>query len=80
MVVQVNVKLDEKILKELEELLKKKYVKTKREAFEKALLLLIRSYKASEIIEKMNTIRESTEEKPSVTKALIESHEEENSK
>lgn len=80
MVVQVNVKLDEKILKELEELLKKKYFKTKREAFEKALLLLIKSYKASEIIEKMNTIREGTEEKPSVTKALIESHEEENSK
>jgi len=37
MVVQVNVKLDEKILKEIEELLKKKYVKTKKEAFEKAL-------------------------------------------
>ena len=79
MVVQVNVKLDEKILKEIEELLKKKYVKTKKEAFEKVLLLLIRHYKASEITEKINIIREGTEELPSVTKAIIESHEEENS-
>ncbi len=80
MVVRVNIKLDEKILKEIEELLKKKYVKTKKEAFEKALLLLIRHYKASEIAEKINMIREGTEELPSVTKAIIESHKEENSK
>jgi len=80
MVVRVNIKLDEKILKEIEELLKKKYVKTKKEAFEKALLLLIRQYKASEIAEKINMIREGTEELPSVTKAIIESHKEENSK
>jgi metal-responsive CopG/Arc/MetJ family transcriptional regulator len=75
--VQVNVKLDEKILKEVEKLIERGYVKTKREAFEKALILLLKSYKASEIAEKMDRVREGTELMRSLTEAVIESHEEE---
>lgn len=77
MTVQVNVKLDEKILREVEKLIEKGKVKTKKEAFEKALLLLLRSYKASELAERIDKIREGTELMRSVTEAVIESHEEE---
>ncbi len=77
MKVQVNVKLDEKILREVEKLIEKGRVKTKKEAFEKALLLLLRSYKASELAERIDKIREGTELMRSVTEAVIESHEEE---
>ena len=79
MVVQVNAKLDERLLREVEELVKKGYVKTKREAFEKALQLLIRSHKSLELAKRIDRVRESTEEMPSLTKAVIESHEEEDS-
>jgi len=75
--VQVNVRLDEKILKEVERLIEQGIVKTKKEAFEKALLLLLKSYKASELAERINRIREGTERMRSVTEAAIESHEEE---
>ncbi len=77
MVVQVNVKLDRSLLDEVEELVRKGYVKTKKEAFEKGLLLLIKMYKASELERRIDTIREGTEGMPSVTQAVMETHEEE---
>jgi len=77
LVVQVNVKLDEKLLLELEKLVEKGYVRTKKEAFEKALQLLLKSYKASEFAQRIDRVREGTEAMPSATEAVIESHEEE---
>ena len=77
MVVQVNVKLDEKILREVEALISRGYVSTKKEAFEKALKLLIKSYKGLEIAKRIDKIREGTEKLPSITEAVISSHEEE---
>ena len=77
MAVQVNVKLDEKLLHEVERLVKQGHVKTKKEAFEKALRLLIRSLRASELAERIDNVREGTKAIPSVTEAVIESHEEE---
>jgi Arc/MetJ-type ribon-helix-helix transcriptional regulator len=73
----VNVKLDEKLVREIERLVKEGYVKTKKEAFERALRLLIRSRKALELAERINKVREGTETMPSVTEALVKSHEEE---
>ena len=77
MVVQVNVKLDEKLVREIERLVEEGYVKTKKEAFERALRLLIKSRKALELAERINKVREGTETMPSVTEALVKSHEEE---
>jgi len=77
LVVQVNVKLDEKLVREIERLVEEGYVKTKKEAFERALRLLIKSRKALELAERINKVREGTETMPSVTEALVKSHEEE---
>jgi len=77
LVVQVNVKLDEKLLREVEKLVEEGHVKTKKEAFERGLQLLMKSYKARELAERIDRVREGTEAMPSVTEAVIESHEEE---
>lgn len=77
MPVQVNVKLDERLLREVEKLVEEGRVRTKREAFEMALRLLVRSYRASEIAERIDGVREGTEAMADVTEAVAESHEEE---
>lgn len=76
-VVQVNVKLDEKLLREVERLVEEGRVRTKKEAFEKALLLLIRAEKAVELAERIDRVREGTESMRGVTEAVAEAHEEE---
>ena len=73
----VNVKLDEKLFREVERLVEKGRVRTKKEAFEKALLLLIRSEKAVELAERIDRVREGTESMGGVTEAVVETHEEE---
>lgn len=75
--VQVNLKLDEKIVKEVENLVEKGYFNSKTEAFLKALQLLVKSYKAEELMKRLNEVREGTEEASSLTEAVVESHEEE---
>ncbi|MBM5806072.1 MAG: hypothetical protein FJZ49_08450 [Candidatus Verstraetearchaeota archaeon] len=77
LVVQVNVKLDERILREVEELVEKGRVRTKREAFEKALLLLLKSYKSPELAERIDSVRKGTERMRGATEAVVEAHEEE---
>lgn len=77
MAVQVNVKLDEKLLREVEKMVKEGHMKTKKEAFELALLLLVKSYKAKELAKRIDKVREGTEKLPSVSEAAVESHEEE---
>ena len=73
----MNVKLDEKLLREVEKLVKEGHVKTKKEAFERGLRLLIRSVKASELAERIDRVSTGTERMPSATEAVVESHEEE---
>ncbi|MBS7635136.1 hypothetical protein KEJ34_06585 [Candidatus Bathyarchaeota archaeon] len=75
--VQVNLKIDERIVKEVEGLVEKGYFSSKTEAFLKALQLLIKFYKAEELRRRLNEIRESTVEAPSLTEMVIASHEEE---
>ena len=75
--VQVNLKLDEKTVKEVEGLVEKGYFSSKTEVFVKALQLLIKSQKAKELARRIDEIREGTEEAPSVTEAVVGAHEEE---
>lgn len=75
--VQVNLKLDEGIVREVEELVRKGYFSSKTEAFSKALQLLVRQYKAGEISRRFYEIRKGTEDMPSLTEAVVRSHEEE---
>jgi metal-responsive CopG/Arc/MetJ family transcriptional regulator len=77
LVVRVSLELDEKLLREVERLVRVGYMKAKREAFERALQLLVRSYKALGLAERIDRVREGTEVMLSVTEALAESHEEE---
>ena len=75
--VQVNLKLDEKAIREVERLIEKGYFSSKTEAFMRALQLLIKSHKAGELAKRIDEIREGTEQAPSVTEAVVEAHEEE---
>jgi Arc/MetJ-type ribon-helix-helix transcriptional regulator len=75
--VQVNLKLDEGIVKEVERLVEQGYFSSKTEAFMKALQLLLRAHKTEELVKRLEDVREETENMPSLTEAVIESHEEE---
>ena len=75
--IQVNLRLDEKIVQEVEKLVAEGHFKGKTEAFTEALKLLIRQYKVDHLKRSLEEIREGTEKLPSVTKAVIASHEEE---
>jgi Arc/MetJ-type ribon-helix-helix transcriptional regulator len=75
--VQVNLRLDEKVIQEIEKLVKEGYFSSKTEAFTQALKLLIRYYRIEELKRRFESIREGTEALPSVTEAIIASHEEE---
>jgi Arc/MetJ-type ribon-helix-helix transcriptional regulator len=75
--VQVNLKLDEKIVKEMEKLVEEGHFKTKTEAFKEAVQLLLKSRRAADLARRIDEIREGTEMAPSVTKAVVKAHEEE---
>jgi Arc/MetJ-type ribon-helix-helix transcriptional regulator len=75
--VKVNLKLDEGIVKEVERLVEQGYFSNKTEAFMKALQLLLRVHENEEVVKRFNGVREETENMLSLTKAVIESHEEE---
>jgi len=69
--------LDERVVREVERLVKEGYFSSKTEAFTQALKLLISYYKVEELKKRFESIREGTEALPSVTEAIISSHEEE---
>ncbi len=77
MTVQVNLKLDESLVKEVDWLLENGHVKTRKEAFERGLLLFLRTCKIPELEERIDRIREGTDNLQSVTEAVVDSHEEE---
>jgi len=74
---QVNVKLEEKLLKEVEGLVQSGLYTSKTEAFAEALKLLLRVQKGKTILQKIDRIREGTERYPSANQALTEEHEQE---
>ena len=75
--IQVNLKLEPSLVREVERLVEEGRFSSKTEAFTEALRLLIRSYKAEELRKRIDRIREGTERMPSATEALAEMHEEE---
>lgn len=75
--VQVNLKLDAELVREVERLVDEGYFPTKTEAFTQALKLLIRQYRVEEVRKRLARIREGTEILPSATEAVVASHEEE---
>ncbi|MDK2464401.1 MAG: ribbon-helix-helix domain-containing protein [Candidatus Korarchaeota archaeon] len=77
MSVQMNVRVDEELSREVDELVRRGLFKTKREVVEEALRLLIARLKAQEIRRSIDEVREGTEELPSATEALLESRAEE---
>lgn len=77
MEVQVNVKLDEKLVEELDKMVESGFVGTKKEAFERAIRELVREYRAEEFKERIDRVRRGTAGFGGVTKAVVEGHEEE---
>ena len=75
--VQVNLKLEASLVREVEKLVEHGYFSSKTEAFTSALRLLIKLYKAEELRKRIDEIRNGTERLPSVTEAVIRAQEEE---
>jgi Arc/MetJ-type ribon-helix-helix transcriptional regulator len=74
---QVNVKLDDELLRQVERLVESKTYASKTEAFTEALRLLLRSQRGKALLQRIDKIREGTEAYPSASHALIEDHEQE---
>ncbi len=73
----MNVRVSSKLLREIEELVRRKRFKSKKEAVEEALRLLIAREKVKEIDSLIEEIRKGTEGMPSVSEKLLEGREEE---
>ena len=74
---QVNIKLDEDLLRRIESLVESKVYASKTEAFTEALKLLLQAQRGRALLERIDKIREGTETYPSANQALIEAHEQE---
>jgi Arc/MetJ-type ribon-helix-helix transcriptional regulator len=74
---QVNVKLEEQLLREVERLVESGTYATKTEAFTEALKLLLRIQRGRGLLQKIDKIRQGTETLPSASRALREVHEKE---
>jgi Arc/MetJ-type ribon-helix-helix transcriptional regulator len=77
---QVNVKLEDELLKQVESLVESKVYTSKTEAFTEALKLLLRSQRGKALLQRIDKIREGTEAYPSTSHALIEDHEQEDAR
>ncbi|GEM_PF-2738938 len=75
--VQMNVRVSSELVREIEELIRRKRFKSKKEVVEEALRLLIAREKVKEIDSLLEEIRRGTEGMPSVTEKLLEDREEE---
>jgi Arc/MetJ-type ribon-helix-helix transcriptional regulator/predicted nucleic acid-binding protein len=74
---QVNVKLDDELLRKVESLVESKVYASKTEAFTEALKLLLRSQRGKALLQRIDKIREGTETYASASQALLEDHEKE---
>lgn len=73
---QVNVKLEEKLLREVEGMVEQGQYRSKTEAFTEALKLLLKANKGKTIVQRMEKLREGTEAYPNATQAVVGAHEE----
>lgn len=74
---QVNVRLDTKLVAEIDEMVKSGHFTSKTEAFSEALRLLMRAHRSEALTRLIDEIREGTGAYPSLTDALAASREEE---
>jgi len=73
---QVNVKLEENLLRAVEGMVEGGRYRSKTEAFTEALKLLLKANKGKTIVQRMEKIREGTEAYPSASQSVVEAHEE----
>ena len=74
---QVNVRLQKKLVVEIDDLIKSGHFSSKTEAFSEAIKLLIKTYKGEILVKKIDSVREGTESYRSPTEAVVSSHKEE---
>jgi Arc/MetJ-type ribon-helix-helix transcriptional regulator len=74
---QMNIRTTNYLLSEIDKTVSKGLFRSRSEAVNEAMRMLIRRYKLMKIEEQMVRIRAKTKGRTSLTKAIIESHEEE---
>ncbi|MDP7264777.1 MAG: ribbon-helix-helix domain-containing protein [Candidatus Thermoplasmatota archaeon] len=75
--VQVNIRTTPFLANELDHIVQDGYFRSRSEALNEAIRLLIRRYKLAKLESKLASVREGTENLPSVTEALLKAREEE---
>jgi len=75
--VQVNIRTTPFLANELDHIVKDGYFRSRSEALNEAIRLLIRRYKLAKLESKLASVREGTEDLSSVTEALLKAREEE---
>lgn len=73
--VQVNLRLDEDLVRKVDALVQRGLFKSRTEAIACAIKSLLREHYGRVLRERMEKVREGTESYPSVTKAVEEIHE-----
>ncbi len=73
----MNVRVSSELVREMEELIRKKRFKSKKQAVEDALRILIAREKVRETDSLIEEIRKGTEGKPGLTEKLLKDREEE---
>ena len=77
--VQVNIRTTPFLANELDLIVQDGYFRSRSEAMNEAIRLLIRRYKLAKLESKLTSAREGTENLSSVTEALLEARKEEDS-
>jgi len=75
--VQVNIRTTPFLANELDHIVQDGYFRSRSEAMNEAIRLLIRRYKLAKLESKLASVRDRTEDLPSVTEALLKAREEE---
>ena len=75
----MNIRTTPFLANELDYIVKDGYFRSRSEAMNEAIRLLIRRYKLAKLESKLASVREGTEELASVTEALLKAREEEDS-
>ena len=75
--VQMNVRISRDLASEIDELVRRKKFRSKKEAVEEAIRMLIAREKIKEIDSLIEEIRKGTEHLPGVTRQLLKDREEE---